>query len=89
MKIFPPDYNAVALRAAFEGMIKGMFTGRKLADYISAERHDFVNARRIINGTDRASLVAGYAEAFLFALRKARAPVISSRLDKPHPVVTE
>jgi len=61
----------IALRAAFEGMIKGMFTGKKLADYISKDRVDYVGARRIINGTDRAKLVAGYARAFRDALKQA------------------
>ena len=31
----------IALRAAFEGMIKGMFTGKKLADFINAAHCDF------------------------------------------------
>jgi putative chitinase len=61
----------IALRAAFEGMIKGMFTGKKLADYINKNRVDYVGARRIINGTDRAKLVAGYARAFRDALKQA------------------
>lgn len=63
----------VSLHILFEGMVKGMFTGRKLAHYIDAERQDFAGARRIINGTDRAAMVAGYAEAFLDALEHARA----------------
>jgi peptidoglycan hydrolase-like protein with peptidoglycan-binding domain len=61
-----------ALDIAFRGMILGMFTGRKLADYISGARRDYVAARRIINGTDRAHLVAGYAESFLEALLAGR-----------------
>lgn len=50
------------------GMNKGLFTGKKLADYINNEVCDFVGARRIINGTDRAKLIAGYAEFFSVAL---------------------
>lgn len=61
----------IALRAAFEGMIKGMFTGKKLADYIGGGKVDYVSARRIINGSDRAKLVAGYARSFRDALRQA------------------
>jgi hypothetical protein len=61
-----------ALDIAFRGMILGMFTGKKLADYISGARRDYVAARRIINGTDRAQLVAGYAESFLEALLAGR-----------------
>lgn len=44
------------------GMREGWFTGKKLADYLTPDRTDYVNARRIINGTDRAPLVAGYAQ---------------------------
>ena len=55
----------IAIRILVRGMIEGWFTGKKLADY----RGDYVNARRIINGTDRAKLVAGYAEAFEVAIR--------------------
>jgi hypothetical protein len=62
----------IALRAAFEGMVTGIFTGKKLSDYIRPGRVDFVNARRIINKTDRAKLVAGYARSFQDAFRQAR-----------------
>ena len=46
------------------GMTRGLFTGKKLADYINDEESDFVEARRIINGLDRARLIAGYAAKF-------------------------
>ncbi len=49
-------------------MKHGTYTGRKLSDYINGNKCDFINARRIINGTDRADLVKGYAEKFLAAL---------------------
>ena len=54
----------VAYRIMSEGMRKGIFTGRALARYINADGADYQNARRIINGTDRAELVAGYARRF-------------------------
>lgn len=40
------------------GMRDGWFTGKKLADYITLKRSDFLNARRIINGTDKAPDIA-------------------------------
>lgn len=61
----------IALRAAFEGMIKGMFTGKKLADYIGNGRADYVGARRIINGTDKAKLIAGFARSYQDAFKQA------------------
>lgn len=54
------------------GMRSGAFTGKKLSDYISAAKCDYRNARRIINGLDRADLIAGYARAFERALKSAR-----------------
>ncbi|HEU0310665.1 MAG TPA: hypothetical protein VFR36_05555 [Sphingomicrobium sp.] len=74
--------EAVAGRILFQGMEQGWFTGKKLADYIrpavslgpgikELARVDYVGARKIINGTDRARLIAGYASAFEAALRTA------------------
>lgn len=62
----------IALRAAFEGMTKGVFTGKKLDDYIRPGRVDFVGARRIINGTDKAKLIAGLAKAFQDAFKQSK-----------------
>jgi len=45
-------------------MKHGSYTGKKLSDYINAEKCDFINARRIINGTDKAELISGYAARF-------------------------
>ena len=61
----------IALVAIFDGMLKGMFTGKKLSDYIGEGRKDYVNARRIVNGIDKAKQIAGYAVAFENALRSA------------------
>lgn len=63
----------VALHVLFHGSIFGTFTGRKLSDYIGNGKRDYVGARRIINGTDKAKLIAGYAENFLDALTQAKA----------------
>lgn len=67
------------LRVLFEGMIFGRFRGPKLADFISAERQDYVGARAIVNGRrkgealpDKAKEVAALAEDYLAALRAAR-----------------
>lgn len=62
---------AVAARIIVEGMKLGTFTGRKLADYVTLQRSDFVGARRIVNGTDKADLIAGYAGEFDVLLKKA------------------
>jgi len=59
---------STAVQILFTGMELGSFTGKALADYISDGRADYVGARRIVNGTDKAALIAGYAEAFERAL---------------------
>jgi putative chitinase len=46
------------------GMREGWFTGKKLADYITLQRSDFVGARRIVNGTDRAENIARFAREY-------------------------
>ncbi|WP_428414357.1 glycoside hydrolase family 19 protein [Pararhizobium sp.] len=63
----------VAVAILFIGMQTGAFTGRKLGQYFSAGKEDWTGARRIINGRDRAELVAGYGRQYLAAILKARA----------------
>jgi len=63
---------AVAARILVQGSMLGTFTTKKLGDYIGADV-DFINARRVINGTDRADLIAGYARTFRRALSAAAA----------------
>lgn len=58
----------ISAKVTFIGMTLGMFTGKKLSDYFNANKTDWVNARRIINGTYKADLIAGYAKKFYTAL---------------------
>lgn len=50
-----------AIQILFEGMIDGLFTGRKLSDYFGKSA-DWKGARAIVNGKDRAAEIAGYAQ---------------------------
>ncbi len=59
---------STAVQILFVGMELGSFTGKSLSDYISDGRADYEGARRIVNGTDKAALIAGYAKAFERAL---------------------
>ncbi len=63
---------AIAYKVMSYGMRKGTFTGKKLADYISGDKCDYMNARRIINGVDKAALIAGYAAGFEKILRNSQ-----------------
>lgn len=69
-----PEY---AVHIMFIGMKDGWFTGKKLDDLIDAnidgdEHADFIKARAIINGKDRAEDIANYSDTFLAALRVAQ-----------------
>jgi len=57
---------AVAAKILVEGSQMGMFTGKKLSDYLPG---DYVNARRIINGVESAQTVAKLAQGYEAALR--------------------
>lgn len=79
--VMQPKY---AIPIMFEGMEEGWFTGRKLDDIVDGEidgdeHSDFVRARAIINGTDRAELIADHSDSFLQALK------VSARSGKPAP----
>lgn len=58
----------VAVAILFEGMRLGSFTSHRLDDYFNAETEDWLTARRIINGMDRAERLAGHGQAFYAAL---------------------
>ncbi|NOQ35260.1 MAG: LysM peptidoglycan-binding domain-containing protein [Methylococcaceae bacterium] len=61
----------IAYKIMSHGMRHGTFTGRRLSSYISKDRADYRNARKIINGLDKANLVKTYAEKFERILRKS------------------
>lgn len=63
-----PDYllePVTSYRIAARGMREGWFTGKRLSQYIpNASAPDYVNARRIINGVDRAAEIAEIAKKY-------------------------
>ena len=58
----------VAAKVMIHGMTFGTFTGKKLADYLHDSTCDFLNARRIINGTDHAAQIGANAVHFLHSI---------------------
>lgn len=68
----------IAAKIMLLGMTEGWFTGHKLSDY-----SDYKSMRRIINGTDKAALIASYAEVFERALSKiVEEPTITITVSK-------
>ena len=57
-----PDIAAFII---VHGMTTGTFTGKRVYDYIYSTKLDFYNARRVVNGTDKAQLIADYAVEFI------------------------
>jgi len=51
--------------ATFYGMSTGLYTGKKLSDYFNGVLESPINARKIINGKDKAKLIANYYYNFL------------------------
>jgi putative chitinase len=45
------------------GMMNGRFTRKPLSKYINSSTIDFFNARKVVNGTDRAERIANYAKS--------------------------
>lgn len=66
-KAMIPEVAALIL---VRGCLEGWFTGKKLSDFPS----DFMSARSVVNGSDRALLIAGYAYSFLTALEGSKEP---------------
>lgn len=63
-----PDFalrHDVSLFVIAHGMKMGSFTGRKLEDYITRNKIDFVNARRVINGVNKSHDIAALAESYM------------------------
>lgn len=62
------DYSGAA-GILVGGMNRGLFTGKKLPDYVNTAGTNYTEARRTVNGMDKASQIAGYAQTFEQQLR--------------------
>lgn len=56
---------------AVYGMIHGTFTGKRLDDYIRPGSVNYIDARKIINGTDKAKEIANLASKYESELLKS------------------
>lgn len=57
-----------ALQIMFVGMREGSFSGKKLGQFFNGKTEDWRSARRIINGLERADLVATHAKKYYAAI---------------------
>jgi predicted chitinase len=83
---------AIAAEVMYSGMRDGDFTSKRLSSYFTDALDDPVNARRIINGTDRAETIAGYHRKFLEAFQAAytaEAPAPTPEPEQPAPTEPE
>lgn len=85
----------ISAHSLFLGNKEGWWTGRKLGDYIKPGLNlDFVGCRAVVNGNDRAQLIAAYATQFLSILKSAGAfkapsnPVPQKPAELPKPTST-
>ncbi len=72
----------IAVQILFSGMEDGWFTRRKDSDFINAadesdakDLREYIAARKVVNGADRAAKIGGYAIKFEHALTAADYPI--------------
>lgn len=75
---------ATSTAVLFVGMIEGKFTGKSLQNYTDlAGNLDEINARRVVNGTDKAAKIAAIYEKFQTAVNAALAAPPEPTEDAP------
>jgi hypothetical protein len=83
------DKHAAVIK--FYRMFDGTFTGYALKNFLcnllKGQIEDFYNARKIINGLDRAADIASYAKSFDTALDDAGQSALIAPLTTPEPLV--
>lgn len=59
------NWPALSVFVIVDGMLRGIYTKRRLGEFVNSEKQDFFNARQVINGHDRAEKIAGQAREWL------------------------
>lgn len=73
----------------FKGMVDGLFTGKKLSDYIKpGVLVDYIGARRVVNRLDKAGIIAEMATKYERALKlmKTELPPLPKETPQAPPV---
>jgi len=58
----------IAVKILFKGMVDGLYTTHSFRKYFFEDRTDWFNARKIINGLDKADLIEDYGQKFFRCL---------------------
>lgn len=66
--------SGIATQVIFRGMEGGLFTGKQLSDWLTADATNFYDARTIVNGHDCAGDIATYATKFADAITHTAQP---------------
>lgn len=99
-KLLEPE---IAARVLVIGMEEGWFTGKKLSSYIDSvdesdeeDHKEYVQGRRIVNGTDRAQEIADLALIYEYLLIEIGYgesevvdddPIVEKRVKSTHPIL--
>ena len=59
------NWPALSVFVIVDGMINGVYTGQRLDKHVNADKQDFHNARKVVNGLDRAEKIADQAKDWL------------------------
>jgi len=73
----------ISYEITVRGMIEGLFSGKKLSDYINKNKADYRNARRIVNALDKADAIAA------IAVKWEKILVASKEIESTLPTPTE
>ncbi|MBK7359496.1 MAG: hypothetical protein IPI96_09710 [Saprospiraceae bacterium] len=57
--------RAISADIAVRGMMEGIFTGLPLSRFINGATADYYNARKVVNRTDQAELIASYTTTII------------------------
>lgn len=63
----------ISYKIAYYGVRSGLFTGVSFYRYMNSARTDFKNARKVVNGLDKADKIAKDSETFNYILSRAKA----------------
>lgn len=59
------NWASLSVYVIVDGMMRGAYTGRRLDEFVNAGKQDFRNARKVVNGLDKADKIAAQAREWL------------------------